>query len=338
MQRALLSELQSHRGYPSVTVLFNTSPGATIQPVQLATVQALIADADERLKREVSDDVRRQLVDTLNELVGQQTPHSASHALGLFASPTITTAVRLGQHVTERVIIDETFATRDLVADLNRTAQYRVLSVSDKAARLFLGDRHRLVEERSDNWPLVREPEMNTTAWNARLSAAVREEHQRLAVPTVFAGVERSVRKAMSGIDVSTIGVIPGNHDKTGWAPLHNLAWPLVTDWLRSDRTRALQLLEQARSQKRYAGGIEEVWVLANAGRIEHLIVEEGYAVAATLEGDRVIPASDATAPGVIDDLVDEAIEVVIAKGGSVVLMANGDLFNSDRIAATLRY
>ena len=37
---------------------------------------------------------------------------------------------------------------RDLVADLNRTALYRVVTISERTGRLFIGDRHRLVEQR----------------------------------------------------------------------------------------------------------------------------------------------------------------------------------------------
>ncbi len=73
--------------------------------------------------------------------------------------------VYLGREVEERVVVDETFATRDLVADLNRTARLRVVTISDRRARLLVGDRHRLVEVASDDWPLVRDDDAGPTLW-----------------------------------------------------------------------------------------------------------------------------------------------------------------------------
>ena len=50
---------------------------------------------------------------------------------------------------------------------------------------------------------------------------------------------------------------------------------------------------------------------------------------------DRV---ADATAPRVTDDLVDELIETVLAKGGDVVVVDDGTLEGHSGVAAVLRY
>lgn len=52
---------------------------------------------------------------------------------------------------------------------------------------------------------------------------------------------------------------------------LHHRVWLLATDWLRNGHKRAMQCLDEARSQRRFAGGIDEIWPLANEGRIELL-------------------------------------------------------------------
>ncbi len=338
MQRALLAELQAQRAYPSITILFNTSNGVNPEPAQLATAMGFVRDADYRLRDEVTDAVRIRMVETLTDLVKQQTNVAAPHAIAIFVSPNSNGAVRLAKSVTERVIIDETFATRDLVADLNRTALYRVMTISDQRARMFLGSRERLVEELTERWPLVRSDEASVATWGTMLTAALREEQEAAPLPIVFAGVARSVRRALPDATTSTIGIIPGNHDKTGWSGLHHLAWPLVTDWLRTDKSRALSLLEEARSQRRYAGGLEEIWPLAAEGRVELLVVEESFAVAAMLDGRGFTRVSDPAATGVIDDIVDELIEVVLSKGGSTVFVPDGDLAANACLAAILRF
>jgi Bacterial archaeo-eukaryotic release factor family 3 len=342
MQRALLAELQAQRAYPSITILFNTPTGANPEPSHLATAMSFVHDADERLRSEVTDQIRKQMIDTLTELVRQQANIAAPHAIALFASPEASGSVRLAKSVTERVIIDETFATRDLVADLNRTALYRVVSISDQRARMFLGNRERLVEELTEQWPMVRQEESSVAGWGASVTGKLQGENESTPLPVVFAGVARSVRRAVpsnaAASATSTIGIIPGNHDRTGWRDLHHLAWPLVTDWLRGDKQRAMKLLEEARSQRRYAGGLEEIWSLAQEGRVEQLIVEESFAVAGTIEGNQLARVDDPTAPGVVDDLVDELIELVLSKGGSTVFVDDGDLIDSERLAAILRF
>jgi Bacterial archaeo-eukaryotic release factor family 3 len=132
--------------------------------------------------------------------------------------------------------------------------------------------------------------------------------------------------------------VFPGNHDRTSWRDLHHLSWPLVADWLRTDRQRALASLEVAKSHRRYAGGLEEIWALANEGRVEQLVVEDSFAVAAEITQEGIVRVDDSTLPGVIDDLVDEVIEAVLARRGIARFVHDGDLIDSGRIAAVLRY
>ena len=338
MNRTLLKELQSQRSFPSITLLFNTSPGHPLNPIQLNIAKGLIEEANSRLEKETDGALRESLVDRLNALLNESANDSAGHAVAMCVSPSYATVVRLGRSVNERVIVDETFATRDLVADLSRTALYRVVTVSDRTTRLFVGDRQRLVEERTDGWPLIREPERNHTAWVQEMVQAVKGEHDQYRLPTVVAGGERLGRQVLRSIGFESIGAIPGNHDRTSWVELHNHVWPMVTDWLRGDGERALKRLDEARSQRRYAGGINEVWPLANEGRVELLVVEDTYAPAARLGAVHFDATDDATAPGVVDDLVDETIEVVMSKGGSVVILADQVLRDHDRIAAIVRY
>lgn len=339
MNRALLAELQRQKVYPSVTLLFNTAPGSGLSPTEVATATRLAKHADNRLEGDVSDELRATLMATIHQTIHDQTAQSSAAALALCVSPDFSAAVRLGRAIDERVVIDDTFATRDLVADLNRTATYRVVTVSDHRTRLLIGDRQRLIEERNDAWPLERQPEQSTPSWTRDLTQRLKVEQTQLALPTVFAGVERSVRHLVGPDLFDTIGILPGNHDRTSWIELHNAAWPLVTDWLRGDATRALKRLEHARSSCRYAGGVNEVWSLANDRRIELLIVEESYTLAVRLDNNRQLrPADDPDSPDVVDDIIDDTIEVVLNHGGQVAIVAENRLQEHNRIAAILRY
>ena len=339
MNRALLAELQHHQTYPSVTLLLNTTAGAWLATDDRETALRLVDNAHARLTGDVSNDVRDAVIGKLTQLIADCAHQPATNALALCASPGYTAAVTLGRRVDERVVVDDTFATRDLVADVNRTAIYRVVTISDRRVRLFVGDRRRLVEERTDTWPQERTAEDTATTWARRAVAHVSAEEVARPLPTIVAGVARSVRRISGANTIETIGAIAGNHDRSSAVDLHHAAWPLVTDWLRKDRDRALARLDDARSARRYASGIDEIWSLAHDGRIELVVVEEGYRLAArTGDNHHLYPASDPEAPDVIDDVVDDLIEHVLRQGGHAVLVPDGDLTLHGRIAATTRY
>jgi hypothetical protein len=259
--------------------------------------------------------------------------------MALCVSPNYTAAVRLGREVQERVVVDDTFATRDLVADANRTAMFRMVTISERKVRLLIGDRQRLAEQRDEMWPMLRLDDQSVQAWYREVTERLRSEHAALPLPTVIAGVERSVRSAVVPDLFDAIGLVAGNHDRTSWVDLHHAAWPLVTDWLRSDHDRAMAALESARSAKRFAGGIDEIWPLANEGRVELLVVEENFVLAARVDENLQLErVDDHEAPDVVDDIVDETIEAVLRNGGSTVIVNDTALGEHERIAAILRY
>jgi len=334
-----LAMLQRHRTYPSVTVLVTTPEGVVPDPATIATARRLIDRADERLRGDVDDSTRIDVVGRLQALLEAHAAAPGSRAVALCASPEVHLAVRLGRDVNDRVVIDDTFATRDLVADVNRVAEYQVFTVSDRLLRRLTGDRRGLDEDRSPGWPLERGDEHTTTTWRQAVVDTIRTHQQRDRYPTVVAGVERTLHRIADATDPAvTIGAVAGNHDRTSPNRLHSLTWPIVTDWLRRDRTDALERLDAARSSRRYAGGIQEIWPLANEGRVELLVVEDTYTLAARVDGHIVVPADDITDPDVVDDLVDDTIEVVIRHGGRAVIVVQGDLADHEHIAAALRY
>jgi Bacterial archaeo-eukaryotic release factor family 3 len=337
MNRALLFDLQRRQMYPSVTVLMNTTPGVPLDATEIAMARRLIDHVCQRLDGDVADDLRTDLVGRLVELAEGQVGEPAGYALALCVSPEYNAAVRLGVRVEERVVIDDSFATRDLVADLNRTARYRVVTVSDRTTRLLLGDRTRLVEVRTEVWPMQRGGR-SRTSWARDVARNLGEEDSLLPLPTVLAGVDRTLRSTIAPGLFDTIGLIPGNHDRTSWTDLHNAAWPLVSDWLRADGQRAIDLLGQARSTGRFAAGIDEIWSLARVGRVETLVVEEGFALAVRITNGRIEPAGDRESPDVVDDVVDDVIEAVLRYNGKAVLVPNGELHAHERVAAVLRY
>ena len=325
------------RSYPSITLLVNTRPGSSFGDGDEARAHRLAETAGERLATLIDDDPG-PLVDALHRLIDERVGQRSSHALAVCVSTEHDATVVLGGAVDERVVIDETFTTRDLVADLNRTAAYRVLAVSNAVARSFVGDRRRLVEERSSDWPLRREEATSDTVWSQTVTTATKRLDSDHSMPVVTAGVGRSVRNLLDASGLDVIGHVPGNHDRTGAAELHTLAWPIVLDWRALRQLHALDDLDAARSSRHFAAGVDELWTLAEEGRVEHLVVEDRFAVSARVGPDGHLHPTDDDHRDVTDDVVDELIESVLRNGGRTTIVDDSTLEAHGRIAAVLRY
>jgi len=338
MNHALLSELQRQTAYPSVTLLLNTKQGSSLSSDDRVALAGLADRADRRLIGDVPDDTRQAVIDKLRELIESSSHEPATRSVAVFASPWYSAVVRIGEQVRDRVVVDNTFATRDLVADTQRTAIFQVITVSERVSRLLIGDRTRLVEEKNDRWPLLRDDTQTNGAWSRAVLEAITSEGSTHPIPTVVAGTQPVTRHILNTRGVEIVGVVRGNHDHTGWVQLHTEAWPLVCDWLRAGDTHAFDRLDAARSARRYAGGIDEVWDLANDSRVELLVVERGYEYPARLRGGRLVVAADVEAPEVIDDAVDELIELVLKQRGRAVIVDDDMLSDHGRVAAVLRY
>ena len=339
MNHALLAELQELRCHPSITLLHTTSAGDAMRPADRAQLQDLVTEADRRLRAEdIADEVRESLVTKLRRLADAASAGRATRAIAICASPEHEAVVRLGRDVLTRVVVDETFATRDMVADANRTATFRLVALSERRSRLLVGDRDRLVEVQDLHWPIERTDDESAEAWRQRVDDAVDRELKSFDVPTVLAGVAHTVASMLDVDTIAPIGTVLGNHDETSHRALHDATWPIVDRWLGRDRQDAMARLDHARGARIFAGGIDEVWDLANDGRVELLVVEDDYHLAARVGGPHLRPADDRDDPDVTDDVVDELIEAVLRAGGDAVMVPPGELAEHDRLAAVLRY
>lgn len=123
-------------------------------------------------------------------------------------------------------------------------------------------------------------------------------------------------------------------------AELADLVWPSVLAEVQLREQEALDEFDRAIGSRRSATGIEPVGALAFEGRGALLVVEKSYEYPARVEAEthRLIHADDVEHPDVVDDMVDEIIEAVLAKRGRVAIVPDGALADRGRIAMALRH
>lgn len=352
-----LKELQALTKVPALSILLpthRTSPDNKQDPIQ---VKNLVKEASDRLSEEFSARDLEPLLKNLDELVNDIDYAYALDGLALFVAHDFAKKFYLPFTVPQRVIIDQTFATRDLVYGLHRAQRYWVILLSQNASRLLAGNGETLEEVNNKDFPLQMEgPGATTVLPNSADSSYLDDRHRRFfqsvdraftayaeddTLPIIVGGVIRQISffQEVSQYKSQIAGTITGNFDSATEAELVPQVWPFVQEVRAQQRTDALAALDVALGEGKVVSAIEEVWRLAQDGRGKLLLVEKGYHVPAVVDekgGLQVV-----TEPGgtkVMDDAVDEIIEAVLAKGGEVMIVDDNALPDHNHIALTLRY
>jgi hypothetical protein len=356
--RTELTAWQSYQDYPSVSILaptHRTAPSNKQDPIK---VKNLVNKAIDRIHREFNKREVAAVVRNLKKAVQSVDWKHTLDGLAIFANKDVSAAIDLPFRVKPRAMVDETFATRDLVYAFNRVPPYRVLLLGHDVW-LYDGWSDVLDMHLDKPFPIKHSGPGGATklpGGKGISRSAVRDDSQRKLfrsvddavgfvhkqnpLPIVLAGVERNLAfyKEVTRHNDSIVGMLAGNHERTSPTELGKLAWSVFEAGAALRRTEALVQLDQAVSANRHASGIDQVWRVAKRKNCRTLLVEKEFSYPADVspDGDRLLKHT-AKGPDALDDVVDEIIEHVMAAGGEVFFYSSGDLSTHQKIAAILR-
>ncbi|OIJ98404.1 chemotaxis protein [Streptomyces colonosanans] len=358
---ATLAELRRPRSYPAVSVLTPThrrGPDNTQDPVRLRNVVAEAKkqlEADPAVTRERRNDVVRQLDQALAEV-------DLSHAedgLVIFAAPGEHQVWSLARTVPERVVLSDTFLTRNLVSAQAAERPFWVLSAAADRVTLWSGSIDRVTEDHTGGFPLTRSRENfdaerreqigNTPSIfrdeetrhflreaDTALSAVLREHPRPVYItgePTALSCLDEVGTVSKDAVHVPHGGLAHGTPDAV-WQALR----PVIEAHDRQDIDTVSRELVTARGRKAFAAGVDEVWQNASDGRIHLLAVEENYRVTVRDDaGDHLVPAESGDLDA-REDIVDEIVERCLDTGAEVHFVPDGTLGDAQGIAGVLRY
>lgn len=361
MNRNDILRLMSHREYPCISIILPTHRTAPENKQDAIRLKNLLKEAEQRLSQEFDQKEVRQLIERINSVTEEIDHNYTLDGLAVFVNKNFSGKFDLPFPVKEQLVIDETFATRNLIYALNRSPKYWVLVLSEKPTRLYEGLRNQLTEVNNEHFPIY----FQETTWDEPLRvgeitnlSAYQDEKSRQffkKVDKIFKGMntEEQLPLVVTGIgrDLSffnditenkqqIIAQLEGSYDKTSPHELSKLVWPLVLKAIEKSKVSLLNELDQAVDSNKYSSGIQQCWRRASEGRIQTLLVEKDFHYPGILSDDKltIYPSESADQPGVIEDAVDELIEMVIQKKGKAAFVENGSLAVHQQIAAILRY
>lgn len=354
-----LPSIQAEREYPAVSVVL-AAPGPSFGLQDRMRGEGLVADAARRLAYEFDPRAVDAMVDPLRRALAELVGARVDGGVALLRAPGELHAFRLTVAPTERVIIDPTFATRDLVRSVAGTEPYGVVVLAKDQARLLVvaSDGVRLVAEIDE-----RKPQGHTADRRGHLHQPERSGRDQRQVDAFLAGVSHRVNcePALQSLDVVLVapdpiasrfrrlhvaregariaGHVPGNRLNASPDSLADLTRVVMRSHRTARERDVLDQLAHADRVGRAERGIDATWAALQQSQSLHLIVEDGFAFSAYLasDGTHVIPAAVPETPSATDDLVDEMIELAMAKHGTVSFVAPGSL-GGDGVAVIRNY
>lgn len=375
MQRHEVQELQAQRSYPSIS-LYMPVYSASQQDRQQTSIRLknLVREAEARLLQDLSKQEAAPLLAKLEKLSATVESNWPMSGLGLFVSANYVRAFPLPMSVEERVLVGNTFVTRELVRLISNSPRYRVLVLTEEDARLLEGVRSELHEIHDHGFPAQRDiPGVETevaghfgveptTQHDAeqrvffnRVEKLIIELNSQVPRQLIVCGVQRTVAyldevlNAGQKAQLNIVGQVHGNFSKQKPQPssvgqVHgNFSNEALTSL--GDKTWAVLQQAQEKEKEHALFRLEEA---VGPGRAA-MGIESVWHEAQKGRVDTLLVEEDfrhgaklghmEQANGDLQpDAVDAALEAVINASGSVVFVPSGQLSAHGQVAAILRY
>ncbi len=356
---SMLPSIQEPREYPAVSIVLAVA-GPTFSSGDRARGEVLVDEAADRLAYEFGTSVVAAIVDPLPRVLAEMVGARVDGGVVLLRAAGELHAFRLRITPTERVVVDPTFATRDLVRSLAESEPYGVVVLAKDRARLMVvtPEGARLaaeIDERdsqrktADRRGHLHQPQRagrdqrQVDAFMGRISYRVNAEPALRSLDLVIVAPDhlgmrfQRVHRPSHGARIA--GRIPGNRLNDSPERLAEIAQTVITSHHTARGSEVLDQLARADRAGRADRGVEAAWHALHHASGVHLVVEHDFAFAAYLEseGTHVLPAAVRETPSATDDLVDEMIELAMLKRGTVSFVEPGSL-EGDGVAVIRRY
>ncbi|MEV3859429.1 chemotaxis protein [Streptomyces sp. NPDC050095] len=357
---AILQSLREQRPYPAVTLAmptFRRPPDNAGDPVRLGN---LVREAVRQLEADpaVTKERREDVLAHLDAAVAEVDLAHAEDGLVVFAAPGEHQVWTLDRTVPERVVVADTFLTRNLVAADAARHPYWVLTVAADRIALWDGQGERVGEDTGHGFPLGRGPDDPDAERKERIGdtpSTFRDERTRqffrdadTALADVLRDEPRPLYVTGEPAALSLLGEVGSATHGAALVPFGGLAQaapgavaqavaPARAADAERDIADALAALDRARGTATYAAGVDEVWQKASDGRIHQLVLEENHRVTVRAGEGHLEPAADDDLDAV-HDIVDEIVESALETGARVVHVPEGTLADAGHIAAVLRF
>ncbi len=345
---------------PAVSIIMPLSASIGLTKEFLHSVKTIIARVERELLATYPADLADTVTDKIRNLINNLTIDTARKSIAIFVSPVYEKIIYLDIPLEEKIMIDETFAIRDLVYAQDQAASYLLLLLSGNESRLFLGNNESMLKidaglpesaeafendiaERVANFSDMSDrKEIVMEKYLHHIDQVLGKILQTYRLPVFVMGTSRIAGhfKHLTKYATDIRHYIHGNFDASNIETISKALLPAIHAWQEEKQNKMLQKVQDAADEKKLAEGIHDVWrdSINNNGRL--LVVEKDYSYVGyhgsneTVIGNAAELSGDS---GTIKDTVDLIIERVLRFGGEVSFVQN-DALKSHRHIVLIRF
>jgi hypothetical protein len=330
------AHLTTSRGFPCISVLMPTIPGSRMTTSDATRLAGLLDDAERQLEEHgVMQSAR--LLAALGHLARSAQHSRADHGLGLFVNLSMARGWTLPTTVRTKVVVESTFATRDLLRALHRTPPHMVVRLDPFGARVFwvsgvatpIGTVERVTagsgHSSAGSDPATASEERRD--FLGKVDTLLGRLRRERPAPLVLAGDPALLAdlKARGRWLHRLAGEV---HDPEAASPalLFPAAASRLQDYLYQRGQQTLDALAQAsyEAPDRLVGGLDDCWAAVTAHTPGTLVVEHSY----------VHPGPSAGPGGrTSHDLVDDLLELALERGNLIAFVDDDQLHEFGGIA-----
>ena len=339
-----------------VTIILTTHrtrPDNEKDPILLKN---LVKDAEKRISADCDKDMAENIINKLNKLASNIDHRHNLEGLVLFVNEDMAEVVRVPLNVNNRVVVDHSFHTRDLVRAIHGQTGYYVLVLSRQKARMIEALSDKAVEEITTGFPI--ENETTTvppgSASNANKVTAlsleffnlvdkkVSEVYKVKPLPVIVSTDESNYSEYLKIADQKDIflGNVKGNKMPDKSHHIVSSVWPLVQELQNAQNMKRLAELDEAVNSTKYVTDFNDIWSALNEGRGRTLFVKQGYFQPARIVDNQIqlVAPNMAADPDVVDDIIDEMLEKNLKNGGDAVFIQENELDQFQGLVLVTRY
>ncbi|MCG3881719.1 MULTISPECIES: hypothetical protein [Psychrobacter] len=369
--KATLKSLRETKANPAVSIFVKTHrehPANEKDPIALKNQLKV---AEDRLNKEYDKQTATTILEGIHAKIDELNHNYNLDTLAIFASTDDVQVVRMPIDTTERVVISDSFATRDLVRDMASAVHFYAVVITRDMARLIEASNDRVVAEfqpeddKQNNMENIPFPIDNNGLYMTsdggsdrssnnesshlkeffnQVDKSVQELWGEHKLPLVIVGDAKNIGYYKEVCDrpdniIATVSNVTNLDDGSAQHIIDSVQ-ESVEEYRSSLHTEAMGEIDKARGASMLQTDLQEVYRSAFQGAGETLYVRRWYIQPAKIDekAQSLTPVDDASGEGVTDDAIGVIIEHVMHNGGDVIFLPEEIMGEDQPIALVTRY
>lgn len=343
--KEVFDRLSAVKGGVCVTIILNTHKTTPENQKDPILLKNLISETSKRIEAEYDAKTAKSYTEKLTELAATIDHYHNDNGLMLFVNEDIAEYLRIPTHPTQRIVIDDTFATKSILRALNKDTEYYALVLAGGKAKMLEASSGEFISEIHDEGIPFNDEKLYNVSRDEffnRVDKAVVKVRTKKPHQIVILSDENNFHQYMKVADYPNI--IMGhihlkNYDEKPANQIKEI-WPFISELTKAKQSARIAELEHAVSAGTCITDINEIWSAVREGRGRTIFVEEGFYLPVSNEDGKLTPidASEISTKHDIDDITDEMIEYTLKFGGDVVFTERGTMKAFQKIALVTRF